>query len=95
AYSLPATFLDCFDWDSDSENGGPGMAPMSHPEQRLLEALKWLNQKDWEQKEKGLLSMRCLASWHPEVLFSRLHDVSTAVTREVSCLGEESISASK
>ncbi|XP_066451205.1 TOG array regulator of axonemal microtubules protein 2 [Eleutherodactylus coqui] len=86
AYSLPATFLDCFDWDSDSENGGPGMAPMSHPEQGLLEALKWLNQKDWEQKEKGLLSMRCLASWHPEVLFSRLHDVSTAVTREVSNL---------
>ncbi|XP_073527891.1 TOG array regulator of axonemal microtubules protein 2 isoform X2 [Phyllobates terribilis] len=86
AYSLPATFLDCFDWDSDSENGGPGMGPMSHPEQGLLEALKWLNNKDWEQKEKGLLSVRCLASWHPEVLFSRLHDVSIAVTREVNNL---------
>ncbi|XP_077138221.1 TOG array regulator of axonemal microtubules protein 2 isoform X2 [Ranitomeya variabilis] len=86
AYSLPATFLDCFDWDSDSENGGLGMGPMSHPEQGLLEALKWLNNKDWEQKEKGLLSVRCLASWHPEVLFSRLHDVSIAVTREVNNL---------
>ncbi|XP_040286559.1 TOG array regulator of axonemal microtubules protein 2 isoform X2 [Bufo bufo] len=86
AYSLPATFLDCSDWDSDSENGGPGTGPMSHPEQGLLEALKWLNHKDWEQKEKGLISMRCLVSWHPEVLFSRLHDVSIAVTREVSNL---------
>ncbi|XP_056424540.1 TOG array regulator of axonemal microtubules protein 2 isoform X2 [Hyla sarda] len=86
AYSLPATFLDCFDWDSDSENGGPGAGPMSHPEQGLLEALKWLNHKDWEQKEKGLLSVRCLASWHPEVLVCRLHDVSIAVTREVSNL---------
>ncbi|KAM4040675.1 TOG array regulator of axonemal microtubules protein 2 isoform 2-T4 [Anomaloglossus baeobatrachus] len=86
AYSLPATFLDCFDWDSDSENGGPGLGPMSHPEQGLLEAVKWLNNKDWEQKEKGLVSVRCLASWHPEVLFSRLHDVSIAVTREVNNL---------
>ncbi|XP_063774986.1 TOG array regulator of axonemal microtubules protein 2 isoform X2 [Pseudophryne corroboree] len=86
AYSLPATFLDCFDWDSDSENGGPGAGPMSHPEQGMIEALKWLHHKDWEQKEKGLLSVRCLASWHPEVLLSRLHDVCTAVTREVSNL---------
>ncbi|XP_075060487.1 TOG array regulator of axonemal microtubules protein 2 isoform X2 [Mixophyes fleayi] len=86
AYSLPATFLDCFDWDSDSENGGPRSSPMSHPEQGMIEALKWLNHKDWEQKEKGLLSVRCLASWHPEVLFSRLHDVCIVVTREVSNL---------
>ncbi|KAG8548728.1 hypothetical protein GDO81_024421, partial [Engystomops pustulosus] len=83
AFSLPATFLE---WDSDSENGGPGLAPMSHPEQGLLEALKWLSHKDWEQKEKGLVSVRCLASCHPEVLCSRLHDVSIAVTREVSNL---------
>ncbi|XP_071996067.1 TOG array regulator of axonemal microtubules protein 2 isoform X2 [Engystomops pustulosus] len=83
AFSLPATFLD---WDSDSENGGPGLVPMSHPEQGLLEALKWLSHKDWEQKEKGLVSVRCLASCHPEVLCSRLHDVSIAVTREVSNL---------
>ncbi|KAM9316184.1 TOG array regulator of axonemal microtubules protein 2 [Gastrophryne carolinensis] len=86
AYSLPASFLDLSEWDSDSENGGPGSGPMSHPEQGMLEALKWLNHKDWEQKEKGLLSVRCLASWHPEVLCSRIHDVSLAVTREVSNL---------
>ncbi|XP_068135756.1 TOG array regulator of axonemal microtubules protein 2 isoform X2 [Hyperolius riggenbachi] len=86
AFSLPASFLDLSDLDSDSENGGPASAPMSHPEQGLLEALKWLNSKDWEQKEKGLLSMRCLAFWHPEVLCSRIHDVCMAVTREVNNL---------
>ncbi|CAH2256062.1 TOG array regulator of axonemal microtubules 2 isoform X6 [Pelobates cultripes] len=86
AYSLPANFLNNTDWDSDSDNGGPVIGPMSHPEQGMLEALKWLNHKEWEQKEKGLLSVRCLASCHPEVLFSRLHDVSIAVTREVGNL---------
>ncbi|KAM8945386.1 TOG array regulator of axonemal microtubules protein 2 [Pelodytes ibericus] len=86
AYSLPAHFLDNADWDSDSDNGGSGIGPMSHPEQGMIEALKWLNHKDWEQKEKGLISVRCLASCHPEVLFYRLHDVSVAVTREVGNL---------
>ncbi|XP_053315473.1 TOG array regulator of axonemal microtubules protein 2 [Spea bombifrons] len=86
AYSLPAQFLENAEWDSDSENGGPGIGPMSHPEQGMIEALKWLNHKDWEQKEKGLLGVRCLATCHPDVLFTRLHDVSVAVTREVSNL---------
>ncbi|MEE6473625.1 hypothetical protein FKM82_010112 [Ascaphus truei] len=86
AYSLPANMKDCSEWDTDSENGGAGIGPLSHPEQGLIEALKWLNHKDWEQKEKALLSVRCLASCHPDVLLSRLHDVSIAVTREVSNL---------
>uniref|UniRef100_A0A8C5N0W7 TOG array regulator of axonemal microtubules 2 n=1 Tax=Leptobrachium leishanense TaxID=445787 RepID=A0A8C5N0W7_9ANUR len=86
AYSLPANFQDTTEWDSDSDAGGPGIGPMTHPEQGMIEALKWLNHKDWEQKEKGLLSVRCLASRHPDVLFSRLHDVSVAVTKEVSNL---------
>ncbi|KAM5125166.1 TOG array regulator of axonemal microtubules protein 2, partial [Mantella aurantiaca] len=73
AFSLPASFLDLSDLDSDSE-GGPGSGPMSHPEQGMIEALKWLNHKDWEQKEKGLLSIRCLASWHPDILCSRIFD---------------------
>ncbi|XP_040207794.1 TOG array regulator of axonemal microtubules protein 2 [Rana temporaria] len=82
AFSLPASLLDLSEGDVDSENS----APMSHPEQGLIEALRGLNHKDWEQKEKGLLSVRCLASWHPEVLCSRIHDVCMAVTREVSNL---------
>ncbi|XP_041418521.1 TOG array regulator of axonemal microtubules protein 2 isoform X2 [Xenopus laevis] len=86
AYSLPAYFQDCLEWDSDSENGGQSIGPMSHPEQGLIEALRQLNNKDWEQKEKGLSSVRCLSSCHPDVLYSRLHDVSTSVTREVSNL---------
>ncbi|XP_053568780.1 TOG array regulator of axonemal microtubules protein 2 [Bombina bombina] len=86
AYSLPAYFHDAVEWDSDSENGGSGIVPLSHPEQGLIEALKWLNHKEWEQKEKGLLSVRALASYHPEVLFFRLHEVCVAVTREVSNL---------
>ncbi|KAM4770833.1 TOG array regulator of axonemal microtubules protein 2 [Rhinophrynus dorsalis] len=86
AYSLPANFQDCSEWDSESESGGSGIGPMSHPEQGMIEALKCLNHKDWEQKEKGLLSVRSLASCHPEVLYFRLHEVSTSVTREVSNL---------
>ncbi|KAM4694183.1 TOG array regulator of axonemal microtubules protein 2 [Discoglossus pictus] len=86
AYSLPAYFQDLSEWDSDSESGGPGISPLTHPEQGLIEALKWLNNKDWEQKEKGLAHVKCLTSYHPEVLFSRIHEVSVAVTREVSNL---------
>ncbi|OCT77508.1 TOG array regulator of axonemal microtubules protein 2 [Xenopus laevis] len=86
AYSLPAYFQDCLEWDSDSENGGQSIGPMSHPEQGLIEALRQLNNKDWEQKEKGLSSVKCLSSCHPDVLYSRLHDVSASVTREVSNL---------
>lgn len=86
AFSLPASLLDLSEWDTDSENSGPSSGPMSHPEQGMIEALKWLNHKDWEQKEKGLLSVRCLASWHPDVLCSRIHEVCMAVTREVSNL---------
>eukprot|EP00079_Xenopus_tropicalis_P035810 XP_017949581.1 PREDICTED: protein FAM179A isoform X2 [Xenopus tropicalis] len=86
AYSLPAYIQDGSDWDSDSENGGQSIGPMSHPEQGMIEALRQLNSKDWEHKEKGLGSVRCLSACHPDVLYSRLHDVSTAVTREANNL---------
>ncbi|XP_077323590.1 TOG array regulator of axonemal microtubules protein 2-like isoform X2 [Lithobates pipiens] len=86
AFSLPASLVDLSEWDTDSQDSGPSSGPMSHPEQGMIEALKWLNHKDWEQKEKGLLSVRCLASWHPEVLCSRIHEVCMAVTREVGNL---------
>ncbi|KFQ20131.1 Protein FAM179A, partial [Mesitornis unicolor] len=39
-----------------------------------------------EQKAKGLISIRYLANCHPEVLLSRLHDVSLAVTKEMNNL---------
>ncbi|XP_069092306.1 TOG array regulator of axonemal microtubules protein 2 isoform X2 [Pleurodeles waltl] len=87
AHSLPANSLTSRESDADLENPeSMEIRPFSHPEQGLIDALKCLHHKDWEQKEKGLRSVRCLASCHSHVLFSRLHDVTLAVTKEVSNL---------
>ncbi|CAM5102400.1 unnamed protein product [Eretmochelys imbricata] len=87
ANSLPANTLDPPEGEEESESGEAlEMRPFSHPEQGLVDALKWLNSNDWSLKEKGLFSIKCLAICHSEVLFCRLHDVSLAVTREVSNL---------
>ncbi|XP_029448835.1 TOG array regulator of axonemal microtubules protein 2 isoform X3 [Rhinatrema bivittatum] len=87
ANSLPVNLLDSPDYDDSSESGDSlEMRPFSHPEQGLIDALKCLHNKDWEQKEKGLHSVRRLAVYHSDVLLCRLHDVSLAVTREVSNL---------
>uniref|UniRef100_A0A8D0L4K8 TOG array regulator of axonemal microtubules 2 n=1 Tax=Sphenodon punctatus TaxID=8508 RepID=A0A8D0L4K8_SPHPU len=87
AYSLPANLLDSPDWKMDLGNGDTSeMRPFSHPEQGLVDALKWLSNNDWQLKEKGLFSVQRLATCHSEVLLCRLHDVSLAVTREVSNL---------
>ncbi|NXK72487.1 TGRM2 protein, partial [Amazona guildingii] len=55
-------------------------------QQGLLNTLTWLSSDDWEEKTKGLFSVRRLAICHSEVLLSRLHDVSLAVTKEVNNL---------
>ncbi|KFZ48239.1 Protein FAM179A, partial [Podiceps cristatus] len=60
--------------------------PFPNPDKALLNALTWLSNDDWEQKVKGLSSVRCLATCHSEVLLPRLHDVSLAVTKEVNNL---------
>ncbi|XP_078503644.1 TOG array regulator of axonemal microtubules protein 2 isoform X2 [Lissotriton helveticus] len=87
AHSLPANSLTSRESDADLDNPESiEIRPFSHPEQGLIDALKCLHHKDWEQKEKGLRSVRCLASCHSHVLFSRLHDVTLAVTKEVSNL---------
>ncbi|XP_048699378.2 LOW QUALITY PROTEIN: TOG array regulator of axonemal microtubules protein 2 [Caretta caretta] len=87
ANSLPANTLDPPEGEEESESGEAlEMRPFSHPEQGLVDALKWLNSNDWSLKEKGLFSIKCLAICHSEVLFCQLHDVSLAVTREVSNL---------
>nr|XP_033791862.1 TOG array regulator of axonemal microtubules protein 2 isoform X2 [Geotrypetes seraphini] len=87
ANSLPVNILDSPDYDDSSESGYSWeMRPFSHPEQGLIDALKCLHHKDWEQKEKGLHSVRRLAVYHSDVLLCRLHDVSLAVTREVNNL---------
>ncbi|NXW03242.1 TGRM2 protein, partial [Fregetta grallaria] len=87
ANSLPAIALDFLDWgeEPDCEDAWEAR-PFPQPQQELLNALTWLSSDDWQQKAKGLFSVRRLAICHSEVLLCRLHDVSLAVTKEVSNL---------
>ncbi|XP_074899244.1 TOG array regulator of axonemal microtubules protein 2-like [Buteo buteo] len=87
AISLPAIALDVLEEEDEPEGGIAEEArPFPHPQQGLLDALTWLSSDDWEQKMKGLFSVRRLAICHSEVLLCRLHDVSLAVTKEVNNL---------
>ncbi|XP_061480949.1 TOG array regulator of axonemal microtubules protein 2 isoform X2 [Rhineura floridana] len=87
ANSLPANLPSSPEWEEDLVNRDTlETRPLSYPEQGLVDALKWLNSNDWHLKEKGLFSIRCLATCHSEVLQCRLHDVSLAATKEVSNL---------
>ncbi|NXP23964.1 TGRM2 protein, partial [Scytalopus superciliaris] len=56
------------------------------PQKLLLNALVWLSSDNWELKEKGLLTIKCLANSHSEVLLCKLREVSLAVTKEVTSL---------
>ncbi|KFQ80480.1 Protein FAM179A, partial [Phoenicopterus ruber ruber] len=60
--------------------------PFPNPQQALINAFTLLSNEDWEQKAKGLSSVRRLAICHSEVILSRLHDVSLAVIKEVNNL---------
>ncbi|CAM9860343.1 unnamed protein product, partial [Bubo scandiacus] len=87
ANSLLANDLDFLERGDESECGDTWEArPVPNPQQELLKALTGLSSDDWEQKAKGLFSVRCLAVCHSEVLLSKLHDVSLAVTKEVNNL---------
>uniref|UniRef100_A0A8C9UM91 TOG array regulator of axonemal microtubules 2 n=1 Tax=Spermophilus dauricus TaxID=99837 RepID=A0A8C9UM91_SPEDA len=91
ANSLPAVLtLGSPEWeDEEDEMGLRGfkeLRPFSNPELGLMDALQCLNSSDWQMKEKGLVSVQRLAACHSEVLAGRLHDVSLAVTGEVSNL---------
>nr|XP_020648797.1 crescerin-2 [Pogona vitticeps] len=87
ANSLPANLQGSPEWEEDFlTRYALEIRPLSHPEQGLVDALKWLNSNDWRLKEKGLFTIRCLATCHSEVLQCRLHDVSLAATKEVSNL---------
>ncbi|XP_009951982.1 PREDICTED: protein FAM179A [Leptosomus discolor] len=85
ANSLPAIALDFLEWGEEPECAQEAR-PFPYPQQELLNALTWLSSDDWEQKAKGLFSVRCLAICHSEVLLCRLQDVSLAVTKEVNNL---------
>ncbi|XP_030355835.1 TOG array regulator of axonemal microtubules protein 2-like [Strigops habroptila] len=87
AMSVPATAPDSVGCGEKSERGDDQEArPFPDAQQGLLSTLTWLSSDDWEEKTKGLFSVRRLAICHSEVLLSRLHDVSLAVTKEVNNL---------
>ncbi|CAO2604197.1 TOG array regulator of axonemal microtubules protein 2 [Lemmus lemmus] len=91
ANSLPAVLtLGSPEWEEEEEEvdlrAFRELRPFSNPELGLTDALQCLNSNDWQMKEKGLASIQRLAACHSEVLGTRLHDVSLAVTAEVTNL---------
>ncbi|XP_052042281.1 TOG array regulator of axonemal microtubules protein 2 isoform X3 [Apodemus sylvaticus] len=91
ANSLPAVLtLGSPEWEEDEEEMDlralRELRPFSNPELGLTDALQCLNSNDWHMKEKGLVNIQRLAACHSEVLGTRLHDVSLAVTAEVTNL---------
>uniref|UniRef100_A0A2K6FBU8 TOG array regulator of axonemal microtubules 2 n=1 Tax=Propithecus coquereli TaxID=379532 RepID=A0A2K6FBU8_PROCO len=91
ANSLPAVLtLGSPEWEEEEEEmdlrAFKELRPFSNPELGLADALQCLNSSDWQLKEKGLESIQRLAACHVEVLAGRLHEVSLAVTGEVTNL---------
>ncbi|XP_058523410.1 TOG array regulator of axonemal microtubules protein 2 isoform X2 [Ochotona princeps] len=91
ANSLPAVLtLGSPEWEEEEEDLEGRvlreLRPFSNPELGLTDALRCLGSADWQVKEKGLLSVQRLATCHPDVLAGRLHDVSLAVSGEVTNL---------
>ncbi|KAF6106779.1 TOG array regulator of axonemal microtubules 2 [Phyllostomus discolor] len=91
ANSLPAALtLGWPEWEDEEDEMDPRAfkepRPFSNPELALMDALQCLDSSDWHVKEKGLVSIQCLAACHSEVLAGRLHEVSLAVTGEVTNL---------
>ncbi|XP_027996272.2 TOG array regulator of axonemal microtubules protein 2 [Eptesicus fuscus] len=91
ANSLPAVLtFGSPEWEEEEEEmdlrAFKELRPFSNPELGLMDALQCLHSSDWHMKEKGLVSVQRLAACHPEVLAGRLHDVSLAVTGEVTNL---------
>uniref|UniRef100_A0A8C0VZJ9 TOG domain-containing protein n=1 Tax=Castor canadensis TaxID=51338 RepID=A0A8C0VZJ9_CASCN len=92
ANSLPAVLtLGSPEWEEEEEETDlrafRELRPFSNPELGLTDALQCLNSSDWQMKEKGLVSIQRLVTCHSEVLLAgRLHDVTLAVTGEVTNL---------
>uniref|UniRef100_G1PGI9 TOG array regulator of axonemal microtubules 2 n=1 Tax=Myotis lucifugus TaxID=59463 RepID=G1PGI9_MYOLU len=91
ANSLPAVLtFGSPEWEEEEEEmdlrAFKELRPFSNPELGLMDALQCLDSSDWHMKEKGLVSVQRLAACHPEVLAGRLHDLSLAVTGEVTNL---------
>uniref|UniRef100_F6V0V1 TOG array regulator of axonemal microtubules 2 n=1 Tax=Monodelphis domestica TaxID=13616 RepID=F6V0V1_MONDO len=86
ANSLPAVFTGGTpEWEEEEkvESAAKDLRPLSNPEVVLINALQWIESNDWQMKEKGLVTIRRLATCHSDILAERLHDVCLAVMREV------------
>ncbi|KAM5291655.1 TOG array regulator of axonemal microtubules protein 2 [Ctenodactylus gundi] len=91
ANSLPAVLtFGSPEWEEEEEELDlrvfRELRPFSNPELGLTDALQGLRSSDWQMKLRGLVSIQRLAACHAEVLAGRLHDVSLAVTAEVTNL---------
>uniref|UniRef100_UPI00398F33B3 TOG array regulator of axonemal microtubules protein 1 isoform X2 n=1 Tax=Pristiophorus japonicus TaxID=55135 RepID=UPI00398F33B3 len=62
------------------------LRPFSKPDLALSEALKRLCEEDWEKKIEGINCIRCLSTYHSDVLTIRLHEAVFAVVQEVKNL---------
>uniref|UniRef100_A0A8C6AYD1 TOG array regulator of axonemal microtubules 2 n=1 Tax=Monodon monoceros TaxID=40151 RepID=A0A8C6AYD1_MONMO len=89
-HSLPAVLtLGSPAWEEEEETdlrAFKELRPFSNTELGLVDALQCPECSDWQMKEKGLVSIQRLAACHSEVLAGRLHDVSLAVTGELTNL---------
>ena len=76
-----------------SMNGGGGspcesqlieLQPLHNPEQGLKESIAKIGKEDWSAKCDGMIGVRQVALYHPDVLQPQLHSVVLAVQKEVS-----------
>ncbi|TSO67458.1 TOG array regulator of axonemal microtubules protein 1 [Bagarius yarrelli] len=65
------------------------LRPFSRPEPALAHSFTLLNSDNWKEIMKGLMFLRRLARYHPDVLGSRLHETSLFLIKEVQNLRTE------
>ncbi|XP_032804048.1 TOG array regulator of axonemal microtubules protein 1-like isoform X2 [Petromyzon marinus] len=71
---------------SAEELASAQLKPSSNPEADIDQLLVLLSKDDWEKKMLGISYAQRLATFHPELLATRLHEVSFAVTKEAKNL---------
>ncbi|XP_078714611.1 TOG array regulator of axonemal microtubules protein 1-like [Lampetra fluviatilis] len=71
---------------SAEELASAQLKPSSTPEADIDQLLVLLSKDDWEKKMLGISYAQRLATFHPELLATRLHEVSFAVTKEAKNL---------
>ncbi len=72
-----------------SQNGSPegssqDLHPFHSPETGLQDSMQGLDSEDWSIKVEGIIGIKRLAIYHPDILLPQLHAVIFAVVREVN-----------